>query len=72
MLRQRILAINYIRNRYSRRNNRSNYSIEDFFNRSLSRLEELSRIIRESDLRGLVRPVVEIRVYLYLYFSISF
>ena len=42
----------------------------DFFDRPLFRLE-LSRIIRESDLRALVRPVVEISVYFCLYSSIN-
>ena len=72
MLRQRRILSNIYIDRYSRRNNNSNYNTKDFFNRSLSRLKESSIIIRESDLRALIRPVVEIRVYYYLYSSISF
>ena len=54
----------------SYRNSSSNYIIKDFFDRSFSRLR-LFRIIRESDLRALVRLVIEISVYFYLYFSIN-
>ena len=71
MLRQkRILSSIYI-DRYSRRINSSNYNAKDFLDRSLSRLRELFKIIRKSDLRALVRPIIEIRVYFYLYFSIN-
>ena len=57
--------------RLSSYNSSNNYNIKDFLNRSLSRLRELSRIIRESDLRALIRLVIEIKVYFYLYFAIS-
>ena len=71
MLRQRILAIKYIR-KSLRRNNSSNYNIKDFLDRSLSRLRELFKIIRKvAYLRVLVRLVVRIRVYFYFYFSIN-
>ena len=56
----------------SRRDNSRNQDIEDFLDRSLSRLKELFRIIREVVcLRDLVRLVVEIRVCFCLYFSIN-
>ena len=58
--------------RISRYNNNNNYNIEDFFNRSLSRLRESFRIIRNIVYsRILVRLVIKIRVYFYLYFSIN-
>ena len=70
MLRQNSLLSTYIR--LSRYNSSRNYNIEDFFNRSLSRLRESFRIIREiAYLRDLVRLVVRIRVYFYLYSAIS-
>ena len=69
MLRQNSLSSIYIRLSYY--NSNRNYNIEGFFDRFLSRLK-LSRIIRESDIRALIRLVVEINVYFYLYFSINF
>ena len=68
MLRQNSLSSIYIR--LSRYNSNRNYNIEDFFDRSLSRLE-LFKIIRERDIRALVRLVVEISVYFCLYSSIN-
>ena len=54
------------------RNSSSNYDIEDFLDRSLSRLGESFKIIREIVyLRALVRLVVKIRIYFYLYSTIS-
>ena len=68
MLRQNSLLNIYMR--LSRYNNNRNYNIKDFFNRFLSRLE-LFKIIRKRDIRALVRLVIEISVYFYLYSSIN-
>ena len=54
----------------NRRNNSRSYNIKDFLNRPLSRLRNISRIIRDY-LRDLILFVIEIRVYFYLYLSIN-
>ena len=57
----------------SRRDNSRNQGIEDLLDRPLPRLRELFRIIREvAYLRVLVRLVIKIRIYFYLYSSMSF